>query len=99
MKLTSLKPGDLVFNVTKTKMGNTTLKTISIYPVKIIEVHENHVIASWNGNAPKRFGENVVSKWKKKQPLKIVTGCFFFHLLTTFSPKRLGALPFHEAIT
>lgn len=74
MKLTSLKPGDLVFNVEKTKMGNTTLKTISIYPVKIIEVHENHVIASWNGNAPKRFGENVVSKWKKKQPVTILSG-------------------------
>lgn len=74
MKLTSLKPGDLVFNVEKTKMGNTTLKTISIYPVKIIEVHENHVIASWNGNAPKRFGENSVSKWKKKEPVTIVSG-------------------------
>lgn len=74
MKLSSLKPGDIVFDVQKTKMGNTTLKTISVYRVKIIEVNDSHVVASWNGNTPKKFGEMAVSKWKKKEPVTIVGG-------------------------
>ncbi|HAD9412117.1 TPA_asm: hypothetical protein G1455_24275, partial [Salmonella enterica] len=50
------------------------LKTVVVHPVVIVEVHDNHVIATWNGNAPRRFGESVVKGWKKEKPLLIREG-------------------------
>ena len=41
------------------------------HSVVIKEVHDNHVIASWNGNAPRRFGETAITGWKKEKPLLI----------------------------
>lgn len=58
----------------RVNMGNTTLKTVVVHPVVIVEVHDNHVIATWNGNAPRRFGESVVKGWKKEKPLLIREG-------------------------
>lgn len=52
-------------------MGNTTIKTVTLHSVVIHEVHDNHVIASWNGNSPRRFGETAISCWKKDKPLLI----------------------------
>ena len=52
-------------------MGNTTIKTVTLHSVVIKEVHDNHVIASWNGNAPRRFGETAITGWKKEKPLLI----------------------------
>ncbi|MGT9857997.1 hypothetical protein ACVWPW_30180, partial [Citrobacter freundii complex sp. 2025EL-00205] len=55
----------------RTKMGNTTIKTVTLHSVVIQEVYDNHVIASWNRNAPRRFGETAISSWKKDKPLLI----------------------------
>ena len=46
MKLSSLKPGMIVYDVRRHRMGNTTVMTHSVYEVHIIEVHDNHVVAS-----------------------------------------------------
>lgn len=82
MKITALKPGDVVFSVEKVKMGNTNLKTVSVFRVSIKEVHEHHVIASWNGNSPRRFGLNSIAKWKAKEPVRIeIRPCY--HRLAT----------------
>ncbi|HCQ1791850.1 TPA: hypothetical protein OG650_004943, partial [Escherichia coli] len=35
------------------------------------EIHDNHVIARWNGNAPRRFGETAIRGWKKEKPLLV----------------------------
>ncbi|WP_341721567.1 hypothetical protein [Enterobacter hormaechei] len=60
-----------VWSVTRTKMGNTTISTVIVHPVVIIEIHDNHVIARWNGNAPRRFGETAIRGWKKEKPLLV----------------------------
>ncbi|EMB6274672.1 hypothetical protein VAE82_003952, partial [Salmonella enterica subsp. enterica serovar Typhimurium] len=52
MKISQLESGMQVWSVTRTKMGNTTISTVIVHPVVIIEIHDNHVIARWNGNAP-----------------------------------------------
>jgi hypothetical protein len=82
MKISKLKPGDVVFSVEKTKMGNTTLKTVSVFRVYIKEVHETHVIASWNGNPARRFGLAAVNKWKEKEPVRIQIRPSYYRLAT-----------------
>ena len=74
MKISQLEVGMSVWSVSRVNMGNTTLKTVVVHPVVIVEVHDNHVIATWNGNAPRRFGESVVKGWKKEKPLLIREG-------------------------
>lgn len=80
MKLSALKPGQVVFSVEKRdsnilsmSKSKKRLKTIMIYPVYIKEVNEEegYVIASWNHNTPKKFYESSVSKWKKEEPLTV----------------------------
>ncbi|WP_164907568.1 hypothetical protein [Escherichia coli] len=71
MKLSQLEVGMTVWSLSRTKMGNTTIKTVTLHSVVIKEVHDNHVIASWNGNAPRRFGETAITGWKKEKPLLI----------------------------
>ncbi|MBW7689718.1 hypothetical protein [Enterobacter hormaechei] len=66
MKISQLESGMQVWSVTRTKMGNTTISTVIVHPVVIIEIHDNHVIARWNGNAPRRFGETAIRGWKKE---------------------------------
>lgn len=66
--ITSLKAGDVVYNAKRVKMGNTSLSKTIYYPVKIIEVHEYHVIASWNFNQPLKYGVDSISKWKRNKP-------------------------------
>lgn len=71
MKISQLESGMQVWSVTRTKMGNTTITTVIVHPVVIIEIHDNHVIARWNGNAPRRFGETAIRGWKKEKPLLV----------------------------
>ncbi|EAN4326978.1 hypothetical protein EG703_05030 [Salmonella enterica] len=71
MKLSQLEAGMTVWSLSRSKMGNTSIKTVTLHSVVIQEVHDNHVIASWNGNAPRRFGETAISGWKKDKPILI----------------------------
>lgn len=71
MKLTSLKPGMVVYDVQRHRMGNTTLITHSVYKVEIFEVHDNHIVASWNGNPRQKFFESGVEKFRKNEPVMI----------------------------
>jgi len=73
MKLEKLKPGMTVYDVGKRKMGNTTLRTVMVWPVKIHEVdlQKREVIASWNCNPSRTFSERAAGKWKKDPPLLV----------------------------
>lgn len=76
MKIEKIKPGMKLFSVSKGKMGNTTLTTISVHPVSVIEVNveKRTVTASWNSNAARIYRENSWSKWRAKQPHLIRSG-------------------------
>ncbi|WP_426727325.1 hypothetical protein [Enterobacter cloacae complex sp. 288G10] len=71
MKLSQLEAGMTVWSLFRTKMDNTTIKTVTLHSVVIQEVYDNHVIASWNRIAPRRFGKTAISSWKKDKPLLI----------------------------
>ena len=73
MKLSSLKPGMTVWSVRKHLMGNTTIKTISVYEVNIIEVNhdEGWFTYSWNGNSVQKGHDHTASQFKKNKPVTI----------------------------
>lgn len=65
-----LKPGQIVYEVRRSKCGNTTVSRGNLYELKIIKVNldENYVIASWNGNPAQTYRERSIKKWKVKKP-------------------------------
>jgi hypothetical protein len=69
--ITRLKAGQIVWDLQRNTAGNTTMKRDDLYEVKIIKVNleENHVIASWNGNKPRRYNEREIKKWRVKEPV------------------------------
>jgi len=73
MKLEKLKPGMIVYDVGKTKMGNTTMTSVAVWPVKIIDVdlERRRVTASWNGNTPRVYPESTAKKWRGKEPVLV----------------------------
>ena len=75
MKFEKLQPGVTVYDVGRTKMGNTTRTTVSVWPVHVISVdYENRtVVASWNTNPPRTYSERNAVKWRKEKPMLIGT--------------------------
>jgi len=69
--LSKLKPGQILFETTRRTMGNTTMKTTSVYRIEVKEVHEDHVIASWNGNTPKRYPQFKIGGWRVTKPIMV----------------------------
>lgn len=80
--ISKLKPGQICYTVTRHKMGNTTLSTISVHHVRVIEVHEDHVVASWNSNAARKYFDRDVAKWKVNKPVTI-SGAMGYRRLAT----------------
>lgn len=73
MKFDRLQPGMVVWDVVKRKMGNTIISTTAVFPVKVVSVDpvSESVMASWNGNAPKKFSGRSIGKWRLNKPLLI----------------------------
>ena len=73
MKIEKLQPGMVVYDIQRRGMGNTTMKTTSVFSVYIREVCASgrRVLASWNGNPPSWFYGRAVSKWREKKPVLI----------------------------
>lgn len=72
--LSKLKPGDVLFDAHRYKMGNTTSTTMGIWEVRVIEVHETHIVASWNGNRAEYMSESTVKKLRVSKPELIKSG-------------------------
>lgn len=72
-KLDRLVPNQILYTVSRGRMGNTTISTVRVHEVKVIEVNttEGYVIASWNHNAPKKCYEGEVSRWKVSEPITV----------------------------
>lgn len=84
MKIESLKAGDTVFDVGRRKMGNTTISTVAVWPVRIIAVDPDGrwVQARWNCNPERRYYASHVKRWRKKEPV-LVSGPFGQRRLAT----------------
>lgn len=70
--LSKLAVGQTVYSVERRRMGNTTIVREAAFSVRIvsIDMEKRCVMASWNGNPPKRFSERHVTKWRLTEPSK-----------------------------
>lgn len=68
--IAKLTPGQTLYELRRQKMGNTAVRRTACYEVRVIEVagDGSHIIASWNGNAPRRYRESDVKKLRVKKP-------------------------------
>jgi hypothetical protein len=76
MDIKRLQPGMTVFDVGRTKMGNTTMKTVSVWNVLIVAVDpDGHwVEARWNVvNPPRRYSARDVRRWRLSKPVLVGT--------------------------
>jgi hypothetical protein len=69
--MSTIKPGDTLYEVRTVKQGNTTLTKKTCYAVSVREVHDDHVIASWNGNTPERMSSSRLSKMRRSRPASL----------------------------
>lgn len=60
-------PGDVLYDVRRRKMGNTTMSETVSYTVKIIETDtvKDCAFASWNSNPPKWMGRRQIEKLRR----------------------------------
>lgn len=75
MKFEKLQPGMTVYDVGRHKMGNTTMSTVAVWSVHVIEVdsERRRVTASWNSNRPRVYYERDVTKWRANKPMLVRT--------------------------
>lgn len=89
MKIEKLSPGMVVYDVHSYRMGNTTMRSMGVWRVRIasVDLDKQTCIASWNGNEPKKFWHRDISKWRKEEPV-MITGAFGKQRLATREEKK-----------
>ena len=73
IRISSLKPGQILYDVRSERMGNTTMRSVCVWLARIVTVNGSFFTASWNGNAPKMYGE-VPRSWRVKKPTLVKCG-------------------------
>jgi len=71
MKISNkLKPGMIVYEIQRQRMGHTAGYRNALYSLVIKEIDPElrWVIASWNGNHAQKFGARSVAHWRFKKP-------------------------------
>ncbi len=65
-----VKAGDVLYDVHREKMGNTTLSRVGCWPVRVLEVNqaEGWAVVSWNGNAAKKWWRSRVERLRRSPP-------------------------------
>jgi hypothetical protein len=94
VNIEKLKPGMVVCDIRRYKMGNTTMSSVGVWPVTIISVDEakQTVTASWNNNPPRLYYHGDWSKWRLSQPTLVKT-VFGAYRLQTREEKKQAATP------
>lgn len=95
MKLENLQPDMTVWDVGRQKMGNTTLSTVCVWSVHIVSIDQERreVIASWNGNRCRRFGERQVKRWRASKPVTVANSMGRRRLATRAELKAMQPVP------
>lgn len=83
-----------VYDVGTYRMGNTTARTVAVWPVFIesVDVEKGMVTARWNGNPPENYYANRFKSWRKNKPVLVKSG-FGFRLQTREEQKATRATP------
>lgn len=91
MKFERVKEGEVYYDVQRQKMGNTTIKTVRVYPCKVesIDPEGRFVMARWNHNPAQKFYRRAVEKWRVKRPLLVKTPYGAYRLATREEIKAM----------
>lgn len=73
MKFEKIKPGMVLYDVRRHKMGNTTASTVSVYAVKVLEIDGRCAKVSWNGNSASRMTASELERLRPTSPILIDT--------------------------
>jgi hypothetical protein len=73
VRRTTVRAGDTLYDVHRTKLGNTTMSELGWWRVEIksIDPSGNGVIASWNGNTPKWMSWTQIERLRRSIPKKL----------------------------
>ena len=71
-----IKEGDTLYHLRNQQMGNTVLRTLAAFTVKIISIDREagFAMVSWNGNRPERYYRGQIDKLRRKKPTLIYQG-------------------------
>jgi hypothetical protein len=71
-----IKEGDVLYHLQRGQMGNTVIKTVTAYTVKIISIdrEKGYAMVSWNGNSPERYYRGRIDKLRRKKPTLVYGG-------------------------
>lgn len=63
----SIKPDDVLWDCHRVRMGNTTMRRMACWKVRILSINEadRSAIVSWNGNPPCRYKERDLKKLRR----------------------------------
>lgn len=69
-KISKLQIGQILYDKHKYKMGSTNIMTWGLWTVKVLEIDPEFkfIVASWNGNSPRKMYWSAVDKLKIKKP-------------------------------
>ena len=69
-EISKLKPGQVLYDKHKYKMGNTTMSAWGLWHVYVKEVDPNgqFIVASWNGNKEEKMYSGRVKRFKVRKP-------------------------------
>lgn len=80
MKFENIKAGMVLYEVSRHRMGNTTMSTLGTYHVRVMEVDADRrrALVSWNSNRPEWHGESYFAKLKAEPPILIRSGMGYY---------------------
>lgn len=74
MKFEKIKPGMVLYDVRRHKMGNTTASTVSVYEVKVLEIDGRYTAkVRWNGNQASTMTASELERMRTTRPMLIET--------------------------
>lgn len=73
MKFEKIRPGMVLYDVRRPKMGNTTASTVSVYAVKVLEIDGRCANVIWNGNSASMMTASELERLHPTSPMLIKT--------------------------
>ena len=70
IKFTKIEPGMVLLDIHSEPMGNTTMKRMGCWKVRIVSVDKDKrtAMASWNGNPPRLYTRRQLERLYAKAP-------------------------------
>jgi len=65
VKYETIKAGDVLWDVHKYRMGNTTMRAWGSWEVKVEKLTPYGAICSWNGNASEQWSKRRLAKLRR----------------------------------